>query len=67
MRYFIFASLVVFGISCKPKTEEKVPILVSNLSGEELAKTQCASCHLFPKPSDLPKEIWLTHIAAKFL
>ncbi len=27
-------------------------------TGEELAKTYCASCHLFPKPSLLDKKTW---------
>lgn len=30
----------------------------TNREGEELAKTYCSSCHLFPEPSLLPKNVW---------
>ena len=30
----------------------------ASLSGEELAKMYCASCHLFPEPELLPKSQW---------
>jgi cytochrome c553 len=29
-----------------------------NVEGEKLAKTYCASCHQFPEPSLLPKNVW---------
>ncbi len=36
-------------LSCKPSEEEE---------GEKLAKVYCASCHQFPEPSLLPKNVW---------
>jgi hypothetical protein len=34
----------------------------ADLSGEQLAKTYCASCHLFPEPRLLTKIQWTHHI-----
>lgn len=31
---------------------------VEEQTGEDLAKTYCASCHMFPEPGLLPKSIW---------
>ena len=55
----------MFTIACKPKQEEKLPLVASNKTGEELAKIHCASCHSFPEPSALPKEIWLKNVLPK--
>lgn len=45
---FAFAIVFVFQISCKNDVSE----------GEKLAKTYCASCHMFPEPNLLPKNVW---------
>lgn len=51
--FILFACFVVMiftGLAFTP---------ISNSStGEELAKTYCATCHLFPKPSLLDKKTW---------
>ncbi|WP_341226872.1 FG-GAP-like repeat-containing protein [uncultured Arcticibacterium sp.] len=48
-------------ISCGNKEEQGEPV-TSNKSGEELAKVYCASCHAFPKPEMLPRNIWLKKV-----
>lgn len=48
--YFSFISLL-FTLSCKSESE-----------GEKLAKTYCASCHLFPEPNLLDKATWKNNI-----
>lgn len=47
-------------LSCaKKKTDESyVAPKPSGKSGAELAQIYCASCHQFPEPSLLPKNIW---------
>lgn len=45
---FLFIGVETILQSCKPKDEQ----------GEKLAKTYCGSCHLFPEPSMLPKNVW---------
>jgi hypothetical protein len=47
-KIFVF---IIFGILVINCTEQKNP-------GEELAKTYCGSCHLFPDPSLLDKITW---------
>jgi hypothetical protein len=37
----------------------------TGLSGEELAKIHCGSCHVFPEPKALPRAIWLSGILPK--
>lgn len=46
-----FLSLL-FIISCQQKEE------TTQQSGEQLAKTHCASCHVFPEPDLLDKQTW---------
>ena len=60
-------SLLLFQISCnrKKQAEAQTPPTPSNLSGEQLAKTYCASCHLFPEPSLLDKSTWLKGVLPK--
>lgn len=48
--YFSFVGLL-FTLSCKSESE-----------GEKLAKTYCASCHLFPEPTLLDKATWRNNI-----
>ncbi len=48
----VFYSL--FSWSCE---SGKIP---DNLDGESLARTHCASCHQFPEPGLLNKEVWVT-------
>ena len=53
--YLSFTGLL-FLLSCnRTKNTE-------NLSGEELAKIHCASCHLFPEPELSDKSTWTAHI-----
>ncbi len=44
--YFTFTQLLF--LSCKKNTQE----------GENLAKINCVSCHAFPEPNLLPKNVW---------
>jgi hypothetical protein len=48
--YFSFFGLL-FNLSCNKQSE-----------GEKLAKTYCASCHLFPEPSLLDKTTWKNNV-----
>ena len=48
--YFSFVGLL-FTLSCNKQSE-----------GEKLAKTYCASCHLFPEPTLLDKATWSNNI-----
>lgn len=58
--------IVVIGYSCKKGNSSEITTPeVSNLSGEELAKIHCASCHLFPDPKSLPKAIWMRSVLPK--
>ena len=45
---FLFIGIETILQSCKSKDEE----------GEKLAKVYCTSCHQFPEPSLLPKNVW---------
>ncbi len=47
---FLGIAILLFSVSC---TEEN-----KHAEGEKLAKTNCASCHMFPDPSLLPRRIW---------
>ncbi|MFS4492293.1 FG-GAP repeat domain-containing protein [Maribacter sp. 2308TA10-17] len=40
---------LVFGIACSTPKKEKA---------EKLYNTHCASCHIAPSPTDLPKHLW---------
>jgi hypothetical protein len=44
----LLASILVYVTSCSSEIKE----------GEELAKNYCSSCHLFPEPELLPKNVW---------
>lgn len=51
--FILLSFIAVFGfelftVSCSPDEKE----------GEALAKTYCGSCHLFPEPDLLPKNVW---------
>ncbi|MCP9753685.1 VCBS repeat-containing protein [Lacihabitans sp. CCS-44] len=68
MRYFAIGLLLVcvIGYSCKKESSSEMAVLEeSNLTGEELAKIHCGSCHLFPEPKSLPKAIWLRGVLPK--
>lgn len=43
-----FLFVFVFEISCNSDISE----------GKALAKTHCSSCHMFPEPNMLPKNVW---------
>ncbi len=52
---WFWGGLLVAGTvltNCRNKTD------ASDMSGEELAKLHCGSCHAFPEPKLLPKAIW---------
>lgn len=65
----LFLLLLIFPIAfaCKnsKQTSENSPLKPSNLSGETLAKTYCASCHLFPEPHLLDKATWQNGVLPK--
>jgi hypothetical protein len=68
MRYFAIGLLLfcVIGYSCKKESSSEMTVLEeSNLTGEELAKIHCGSCHLFSEPRSLPKAIWLSGVLPK--
>jgi FG-GAP-like repeat len=46
--FLIIISVIIFD-ACQSKT---------NNEGEKLAKIHCSSCHQFPEPSLLPKNVW---------
>lgn len=49
-------SLVLLFIYCD--NDRSAALDYTAMSGEELAKIHCSSCHLFPEPELLPKDIW---------
>jgi hypothetical protein len=68
MKYFIIGVLFicVIGYSCKKGNSSEITVPeVTNLSGEELSKIHCGSCHMFPEPKSLPKAIWLNGVLPK--
>lgn len=57
----LFAILLIVFLFENCKNEQQQPenkLEPSGLAGEELAKIHCASCHLFPGPSELSKDQW---------
>ncbi|MEO9894092.1 VCBS repeat-containing protein [Aurantibacter sp.] len=63
MQKLVLSSLLLcllFSTACKneQKSTEQKEILESNLSGQELAKIHCASCHVYVAPEVLPKTSW---------
>lgn len=48
-RFFLLALGIFLFNSCQSN---------ENLEGEKLAKVYCSSCHLYPEPSLLPKNVW---------
>lgn len=68
MKHCLFGLLLlgVLGYSCKnTSTSEATIPEESNLSGEELAKIHCGSCHVFPEPKALPRAIWMSGVLPK--
>src|SRR5215210_6678763 len=56
-KIFVFKVGVFFFVfSCNPK---------EHLSEEKLAKNYCGSCHLFPEPSLLNKNLWKKNVLPK--
>jgi hypothetical protein len=52
VKYLSILFITILGTilySCKKK---------NTLKGEQLAKTYCSSCHQFPEPNLLPKNVW---------
>tara|TARA_R110002049_G_scaffold287626_1_gene469768 strand:+ start:8240 stop:9820 length:1581 start_codon:yes stop_codon:yes gene_type:complete len=61
--YIFLGCLQILLISCKGKPEAKpIEVLIDKeikgISGENLAKNHCASCHVFPEPELLDKKTW---------
>ncbi len=50
----IAASILIVGIGCKKQS--------SKIAEQELYRTYCASCHIAPKISELPKDIWEDYV-----
>ncbi|MEZ5041491.1 MAG: VCBS repeat-containing protein [Saprospiraceae bacterium] len=60
-RRFSLSALMILGLigclyTCSTDTVQEVK--AENLTGEELSRIYCASCHLFPEPTLLPKTYW---------
>lgn len=51
-RFIVLATLIAILISCESEEQK----------GERLAKQYCGSCHVFPDPTLLPKEIWAKNV-----
>jgi hypothetical protein len=51
-KYIALVALTVTLISCESEDQK----------GERLAKQYCGSCHVFPDPNLLPKEIWSKNV-----
>lgn len=61
----ILVLLVLLPIifSCrKSQNEASSPPQETKLSGEELSKFHCASCHKYPDPAQLPTEYWVNSV-----
>lgn len=63
----LFLIVIVFLVSCSQNKQEAAytPPTPTNLSGEELAKTYCGSCHLYPEPALLDKKTWQNGVLPK--
>jgi hypothetical protein len=51
----IYALLLVLLVACSDRTEKKP-------QGERLAQQYCGSCHIFPEPKFLDKEVWRKNV-----
>ncbi|MEL7118107.1 MAG: VCBS repeat-containing protein [Bacteroidota bacterium] len=68
--FFLLVCLFLFLSQCQQNESKKDPqadmaeaqALMAELSGEELAKIHCGSCHKFPEPAVLDKPTWSTYI-----
>ncbi|MES2519174.1 MAG: VCBS repeat-containing protein [Bacteroidota bacterium] len=66
-----FKSLIViflvifFSCTNTKKKEEYIPPQPSKESGLVLAQTYCGSCHQFPSPDLIEKEVWKDHVLPK--
>ena len=61
MKYFLLTFLVIFyGCSNNgKKSEDELPEKAeANLTGEQLSRTYCSNCHLYPSPELLDKKSW---------
>jgi hypothetical protein len=55
--------LAILTFSCgKNQNQATSPPEESNLSGEELAKIHCSSCHKYPDPGQLPTAFWVNSV-----
>jgi len=54
---FLWILMLLWGCQQKHSQEN-----TASNEGEQLAKQYCASCHVFPEPSLLPKNIWLQKV-----
>ncbi len=58
MAALLFACILLFSTCKNENPASQQTIESSDLTGEELAKVRCASCHAFPSPSQLDKNSW---------
>src|SRR5687767_9822554 len=54
----LFVAFTITGFVFLPSTGPKNKSIFNFLTGEELAKAYCATCHLFPEPLLLDKTTW---------
>lgn len=54
----VSTGLILAACTSGPKTDANGLPLPTGLSGEQLARQHCGSCHLFPEPGLLPKTTW---------
>jgi hypothetical protein len=53
--YFFFLIGILLGLKAQAQNDEV-------LKGKLLAEIYCASCHAFPSPSLLPKDVWIRQV-----
>ena len=63
--YFTIFILSITSCSTKKVPEQYSAPKPSNKSGADLAQIYCGSCHQFPKPELLSKEIWEKNVLPK--
>lgn len=58
LRWFLVLLFVTLALLIIPQLDSRD----SGKSGEELARTHCGSCHLFPEPKLLDRNIWMNGV-----
>ncbi|MFT3844073.1 MAG: VCBS repeat-containing protein [Lacibacter sp.] len=54
----ITAAVIISAFSFSPAEKEKKVSATNALTGEQLARIYCATCHIFPEPALLDKATW---------